>query len=228
MPPTPSIAAMTPISPEGTSPFLGQHDDHDVVGGEEEVQQTAHSHGDPDVPLLPHAAQPLHHFRARGDPSQLLGPRGWGTRTNSSSTKRQACGEYVGTRTARPAHREQEPACRGTGQLAEGARAAFIATAVDSCSCDTILGQGRRFPPAANNALAPPIRRRPPSHLRHGGHGHHRAITRLATAMPCAASQQSMILLRFHRSTSAPAGSPATSCAAASTPSTNPTPLASR
>ena len=48
------------------------------------------------------------------------------------------------------------------------------------------------------------------------------ARTRLPAATACAASQASMTVLRFQRSTSAPPGSPATNCAAATVPRTRP------
>jgi hypothetical protein len=51
---------------------------------------------------------------------------------------------------------------------------------------------------------------------------HHSAATRLASVSDWAASQPSMIFRRSHRSTSAPAGNPASNCASASAASTSP------
>ena len=100
-----------------------------------------------------------------------------------------------------------------------------MATAVDSCSAGTMLGRDASSA-GSKSAAATPKTAATSTMCGRLNTWNHKATTRLAAATAWAASQPSMIFLRLHRSTSAPPGSPARSCAAATVPRTMPDPVA--
>ena len=100
-------------------------------------------------------------------------------------------------------------------------RAAFIATALGTCSVDIRLGK-QAFSAGSNSAEHTPITAATITICATLATPTTSATTRVVAAITCAASQPSMTFLQFHRSTKAPAGKPAASAAAALVPSTSP------